>query len=448
MADFLPGHPVKQIEFTLEKMNDYFWDEDFDDDSEEQLRKRALRSANQDRRKLRRRRRQRQMKIHLAAGAGVVVLAAGIISAAVSSGRDVLPFSLLSRAQTSEDGSVAADGEADAQSNAEIAVEASTAAAAEASTTDSAVAADTSSSEAETTDASSGGTLTETADGRPLVFTKTADTVTIPEMDDSQESDPGYVNSTYAILINADTGEIVAGRGYDDVISPASMTKILTLLVAVEHMKSEDSLKDTFTMTQEISDYTYQAGCSVAGFELGSTVTLEELLYGTILPSGADAACGLAYYTAGGIEPFAELMNEKAEELGISDTAHFDNPVGISSEGNKCTIKDIAVILQAAMSNELCAKVLSARTFQCTAANADNPDGILLSNWFLRRIEDKDTGGTVVGAKTGFVNESGSCAASYFTSDSGTDYICVTAKAYSSWRAIYDHVAIYKTYAK
>ena len=81
---------------------------------------------------------------------------------------------------------------------------------------------------------------------------------------------------------------------------------------------------------------------------------------------------------------------------------------------------------------------------QCVYA----PEGITISNWFLRRIEDKDTKGTVVCAKTGFVAQSGNCAASYEETDSGKHYICVTANAHSSWRCIYDHVAVYQEYTK
>lgn len=417
-------------------MDDFYFDDDLEElgvDPVWQEREEMARNAREERRAEARRRRKRQMRIRAGIAAAAIAAVAGtflIVRPAAGAGA-FLP--LAAKQTAGENPGTEADGAASTEGTAEVAVQPTVTAASDAAST-------------EESDAGTAGQTTAT--GKPLVFQKTADTVTIPVMDDSPASDPSYINSTYAVLINADTGEIVAGRGEGDVISPASMTKILTLLVAVEHLKSGESLNDTFTMTQEISDYTYQAGCSVAGFELGSTVTVEEMLYGTILPSGADAACALAYYTSGSIENFAELMNQKAEELGIADTAHFDNPVGISSEQNKCSITDIAVILQAAMSNELCAKVLSARTFQCKVTNESNPDGILLSNWFLRRIEDKDTGGTVVGAKTGFVNESGSCAASYFTSASGTNYICVTAQAYSSWRAIYDHVAIYKTYAK
>ena len=77
----------------------------------------------------------------------------------------------------------------------------------------------------------------------------------------------------------------------------------------------------------------------------------------------------------------------------------------------------------------------------------DHPEGQILSNWFLRRIEDKDTGGmTVTGAKTGYVAESGNCAASYGETADGRRYICVTADAYSAWRAIYDHTDLYRIY--
>ena len=83
-----------------------------------------------------------------------------------------------------------------------------------------------------------------------------------------------------------------------------------------------------------------------------------------------------------------------------------------------------------------------------TSATAEHPDGIEISNWFLRRIEDKDTGGEVIGAKTGFVVESRNCAASYYTSATGRNYIAVTVNAHSAWRCIYDHVDIYKNHTQ
>lgn len=248
------------------------------------------------------------------------------------------------------------------------------------------------------------------------------------------------IASTYAILIDMDKGNIVAEKNAHIRMNPASMTKVLTLLVAAEHL---DNLEDTFTITHEITDYSFVNGCSNAGFERDETVTVRDLLYGTILPSGAEAAVGLAVYVSGSQEAFVELMNEKLEELGLAESAHFTNCVGIYDENHYCTVYDMAMIMEAAMDNELCREVLSARTYTTSGTEA-HPEGLMLSNWFIRRIEDKDVGGKVLGGKTGYVKESGSCAASYGEDKNGKGYICVSADADSPWICIGDHVQLYQ----
>ncbi|MBO5999767.1 MAG: D-alanyl-D-alanine carboxypeptidase, partial [Lachnospiraceae bacterium] len=234
------------------------------------------------------------------------------------------------------------------------------------------------------------------------------------------------VQSSYAVLIDADTGEVLYQRDAEAVVSPASMTKILTLLVACEHITDLD---DTFVMTEEITNYSYSHGCSNVGFMPGEVITVRDMLYGTILESGADAALGLAEYVAGSQEAFVELMNEKLEQYGLSGTAHFTNCVGIFDEAHHCTMCDMAVILAQAIKYPLCCEVLNTRTYT-TSQTGDHPSGIEISNWFLRRIEDKDCHGEVMYAKTGFVNESGCCAASYQISNSGRHYLCVTGNAW------------------
>ena len=107
----------------------------------------------------------------------------------------------------------------------------------------------------------------------------------------------------------------------------------------------------------------------------------------------------------------------------------------------------MAMILKAAVENDICREVLSAHTWTTTATE-QHPEGITISNWFLRRIEDKDTHGEVRCAKTGFVKESRNCAASWHTASDGTDWICVTAGAHSAWRCIYDHVDIYQKFTQ
>lgn len=254
------------------------------------------------------------------------------------------------------------------------------------------------------------------------------------------------VQSTYAILIDATNGQAICQKDGFVRINPASMTKIMTVLVAAEHL-TEDDLKKQVTITVEDTDYCYKHDLSAVGFDIGEVVTVEDLFYGTILPSGADAAIALARYVAGDEATFIDMMNDKLSELGLSGTTHFTNCVGLFDDNHYSTCADMAMILKAAMENEYCCKVLSEHKYT-TSLTTEHPEGILISNWFLRRIEDKDTNGLVVGAKTGFVNQSGSCAASYAVQNNGKGYFCVTAQAHSAWRCIYDQVDIYYNCAK
>ena len=257
---------------------------------------------------------------------------------------------------------------------------------------------------------------------------------------------PEEVGSSYALLVDVDSGTIVAGRDYDTVMNPASMTKILTLLVAVENIDLSKLDTDTEEITQEISNYVWQNQMSQVGWQIGDTPTIRSLLYGTILPSGADAAQALAIYTAGSEEEFVDLMNKKLADLGISDTAHFTNVVGAYDEDHYCTALDMATILRAAIDNELCREVLSCHYYEVPPSGGEDSSAIGISNWFLRRIEDKDTHGEVVCAKTGYVGEAGFCCASYQESDDGGRYICVTADGAGIWPCIYDHVNIYTAF--
>lgn len=250
--------------------------------------------------------------------------------------------------------------------------------------------------------------------------------------------------SSNAILIDENTDTIIASKGAKERISPASMTKVLTILVAAEHLTKEQ-MEGTFVMTREVTDYGYINDCSSVGFLEGEEIPVRDLFYGTILPSGCDAAVGLATYVAGSHEAFVELMNEKLKELELAESSHMTNCVGIYDTEHYSTVYDMAVIMKAAIKNEWCKEVLSKHRYT-TTATIQHPEGIDISNWFLRRIEDKDTGGVVLCAKTGYVQQSKNCAVSYGTFANGKAYICVTAGSSSSWRCIYDHVDIYNQY--
>ena len=151
--------------------------------------------------------------------------------------------------------------------------------------------------------------------------------------------------SSSAVLVDVQSGTVLAEKAPDAKIYPASMTKVMTLLVAAENLPDLDA---TFTMTQAIIDPIYLAGASMAGFVDGETVSMRDLLYGAVVPSGAEATEALAQAVAGSEEAFVTMMNEKAATLGLTST-HFMNTSGLHDEDHYSTVREIALILQAAL---------------------------------------------------------------------------------------------------
>lgn len=250
--------------------------------------------------------------------------------------------------------------------------------------------------------------------------------------------------STNVIVINCDTNTVVAERDSQVKCYPASTTKIMTILTAVDYITDYDK---TFTFSYEITDPLYIAEATVAGFSADEAVNMTDLLYGAILPSGADATVGLAMSIAGSEADFVKLMNKKADELGLKNT-NFVNSSGLFDQNHYTTPEDMAVIIREAMKNELCRKILS--TYQYTTApTPQHPDGILLtSTLFSHMYGTEPEGADILGGKTGFVSESGYCIASFGKSDTGTEYVCVTLGGNGLWPTVYDQFHLYEQYAK
>ena len=252
------------------------------------------------------------------------------------------------------------------------------------------------------------------------------------------------VNANFAILVDADAGLVVAEKNGSAKMYPASMTKVMTLLVACEHITD---LNEKLEITQDIVDYVKKEGASNCGFKAGEQVTMQDLLYGLILPSGADAALALVRRIAGSEEQFVTLMNQKAQQLGISATTHFTNCTGLYNDNHYSTAEDMAIIMRAASQNSVAATILTTRSYT-TQANNKRTTGLSFSNLFLKRIDTQTTGGQVNFAKTGYVAKAGNCAVSYFTAASGRHYICVTGKTSGAWNVVSAHAALYSQYAK
>ena len=248
--------------------------------------------------------------------------------------------------------------------------------------------------------------------------------------------------SDSALLIDLASNTVIAQKNADTRIYPASMTKVMTVLVAAEHITDWDA---TFTMTQSIIDPLFLADASMAGFVHDEEISMMDLLYGAVLPSGAEATEALAITVAGSEVAFAELMNEKAQELGLADT-HFVDASGLHDENHYTTLSDMAIILQAALDNPRCREVLTSVN-HTSAPTEQNPDGVAMTNKFLYRIGPQQTGtARVLAAKTGYTAQAMNCCVSYGIMENGREAICVTAKAWTGDYCIADHLALYGTY--
>ena len=248
--------------------------------------------------------------------------------------------------------------------------------------------------------------------------------------------------SEHAILIDLETNTVIAEKDPDAKIYPASMTKVMTALVACEQITDWDA---TFTMTQAIIDPLFLSDATMAGFVNGEEVNMTDLVYGALLPSGAEATEALAQTVAGSTEGFVALMNEKAAELGLTNT-HFVNDSGLHDEEHYTTVREMAVILEAAMANERCRAALSAVSYT-SAPTTQNPEGVAMLNKFLYRIEQYELGDAAVeGAKTGFTSQAMNCCASFGTAANGKPVVCVTAHAWTGDFCVEDHAALYTQY--
>ena len=157
------------------------------------------------------------------------------------------------------------------------------------------------------------------------------------------------------ILVHADTGQILYSENADSKMLIASTTKIMTALVVPENCEPDE-------MVKILPEYTSVEGSSMY-LKAGESYSVRDLLYGMLLVSGNDAATALAFYCAGSIEAFAELMNAKAREMGLQNSS-FKNPHGLDADGHYSSAEDLAAITCQAMKNELFAEIVSTKTYK------------------------------------------------------------------------------------
>ena len=239
-----------------------------------------------------------------------------------------------------------------------------------------------------------------------------------------KELDISGINSLYAVLMQVRGGRVIGEINGEQQMYPASMTKIMTTIVAIENLKDLDQ---EITLTNEMFEGLYEQDATQAGFQPGETVRAIDLLYGVMLPSGAECCIALADTISGSEADFVTLMNEKAAKLGMSGT-NFCDTTGLHDANHYSTAKDIAVLLKYALRNDTFREIIES-PYHSTPATNIHPDGITFYSTMFKNLSDTAvTDGQIMGGKTGYTGEAGHCLASFAEID-GTEYILVTGGA-------------------
>lgn len=288
---------------------------------------------------------------------------------------------------------------------------------------------------------SKGKTQSVPSDTTSTVNTEPEDKINRPQSADYTVTLGNQIESINAVLVDASTDTILARRNADKQIHPASMTKVMTLLVAAENITDYNQ---TFKMTSKIIDPVYRLDLTLAGFCPNEEVKLIDMMYGMTLESGAEAAVGLAVHVAGSEEEFVKLMNQKCKELGLTSTS-FTNVSGQHNKNHYTTAVEMAMIMKAAMKNPLCREILSAE-YYTVPKNDFHEELKFHSGMFEKMHGNEPEVATIKGGKTGFTAQALFCLVSFAVTDDGREIICVTAQGERKYSPIYDCIELYKDY--
>ena len=211
------------------------------------------------------------------------------------------------------------------------------------------------------------------------------------------------INSEAAIVYDMDADTVILDKNSDEVRSIASLTKIMTVLTAIENI---DDFSASVTITSEMLAGIYW-NASVAGLKSGDTVTYMDLLYAAILPSGADATQVLAYAVSGSVDTFVAKMNELASRIGVTNT-HYVNTTGLDQDGAYSTAYDQLLILSYALENPIFRTIYTTKNYTLT-----NGLQVEASVNKYNRALNLDTS-KIIGSKTGNTTNAGLCMSALF----------------------------------
>ena len=234
--------------------------------------------------------------------------------------------------------------------------------------------------------------------------------------------------SETAVLMDADTGTILYNKGMDEKRYPASITKIMTALLALEN----SNLDDQVTFTEEcLADQTSDSGN--IGMQVGEVLTMRQCLLALMIRSANDVATQIAVQIAGSVAAFADMMNQKAQELGCVNT-HFVNASGMPDENHYTTVYDIYLMLKEALNYPEFTDITQMSSYTVTYKHSDGSDAsttLTATDHYLTGEATTPKDVTILGGKTGTTDKAGNCLALLSQNAYGKPFISIVMGASS-----------------
>lgn len=244
---------------------------------------------------------------------------------------------------------------------------------------------------------------------------------------DESGYDGSGIDAEAAAVFDIDKEVVVYSKNAFEKMYPASITKVMTAIIAIE----QGNMSDEVVVTKDA--VITEAGASLCGIKPGDRVTMEQLLYGLMMPSGNDAANAIAVHIAGDLDSFYEMMNERAAALGATQT-HFMNANGLNNEEHYTTAYDLYLIFNEALKLPLFREVIGTSSYTADYTDiSGNPVSKTwtVGNWYMNGERTAPEGLTVIGGKTGTTKAAGYCLIMASEDQAGHDYISVVLKAAS-----------------
>lgn len=232
------------------------------------------------------------------------------------------------------------------------------------------------------------------------------------------------IHSRQAVLVAVSSKKVLFQKSSEEKAYPASLTKMMTAILAIEHLHD---LQKPVRISAQVYNSLKQSGASMAGFLPNEEPKIIDLLYGTMLPSGADAAETLALSVSGSEKAFVRMMNRKAAEIGMKHT-HFTNPSGLHDPNHYTTAEDMSLLLLYTLKNPVFHQIFTTQSYQISPTNLHSNGITLQSTLFQKMGNSSISGGAIIGGKTGYTDEAGLCLASLAQID-GQTYILITLGA-------------------